>query len=108
MMARTKKNTANTDKAISKSIKEEEVKDTANNTKTNTKYISKPQYFIPKDEIPFRNRPVLHNKYIIANATVGKKYLIKSSINSAVFGTFYLLDNGYYVHAGSNYTITER
>lgn len=108
-MARTKKNTTNNNsKAINKSIKEEESIDTSNNTKQNTKYVPKPQYLIPNDEIPFRSRPVIHNKYIVTNATVGKRYLIKSSIQSIIFGTFYLLDNGYYVHAGSNYTITER
>lgn len=65
----------------------------------------KQKIIIAKMPVPFRRRPNLNRDSIVGQMPVGTAYKIVKEVKSSILGDFYLLNNGYYITKGGNYTI---
>lgn len=67
---------------------------------------SKPaMMIIAKTSVPFRRKPNLEQKYVVGKMQTGTAYRIAKEVKSIIYGSFYLLSNGYYITKDGNYTI---
>jgi len=60
---------------------------------------------IAKSFTVFRKKASIEQKYVAGEMPIGVAYEIVKEVKSIIFGSFYLLDNGYYITKDGNYTI---
>ena len=60
---------------------------------------------IAKTSVPLRKITSLETKYIVGTLPIGTAYEIVKEVNSKIYGSFYQLNNGYYITKNGNYSI---
>lgn len=57
------------------------------------------------NDVVTRRVPTMDHKHIVGKLPAGCAYKIKKTVHSAIYGDFYLLENGLYVAKVGNFTI---
>lgn len=106
-MARTKTKTE--DVKIEEAVAPLDIKDTESETVNIEDAKAEPiklQTIIAKTPVPFRSKPNLEHRYVTGQMSIGIAYEIVKEVNSKVYGSFYLLNNGSYITKNGNYSIS--